>query len=241
MQAIVRQGDGKFYVSPVFGYYKDIKDTDDYQRYLESIHTPYYVVWDEAGERLIKWFAMQPNTKYLIPQILIIESNQDDWNMDEDGVGGLDFLPRDIADQIIESGIFPDGIFEKCKAVGADYKYNPEPEILTMEDVENLEWASGGFHDACIEECKQLDDGSLYVKFEGTWGCKVEVWFWGDVEYNISSRDPEECDPYWYGSTVILQDGFVYFVDEEDMTVDQISDGYCWFKARHMKYHIIPD
>ena len=84
-------------------------------------------------------------------------------------------------------------------------------------------------------------DGSLYVKFDGTWGCKVEVWFWGEVEDDISSRDPDECDPYWYGSTVIIWDDFVYFVDEEDMTVDQISDGYCWFKARHMKYRIIPD
>lgn len=110
-----------------------------------------------------------------------------------------------------------------------------------LDIIENLEWASGGFHDACIQECKLQDDGSLYVKFDGTWGCKVEVWFWGDVEYDISSRDPDECDPYWYGSTVIIWDDFVYFVDEEDMTVDQISDGYCWFKARHMKYRIIPD
>lgn len=54
MHAIVRQGDGKYYVSPVLGYYKDVKSKDDYQRYLESIHTPYYVVWDEAGEHLIK-------------------------------------------------------------------------------------------------------------------------------------------------------------------------------------------
>ena len=35
---------------------------------------------------------------------------------------------------------------------------------------------------------------------------------------------------------MILQDVFVYFVDEEDMSVDQISDGYCWFKASYMKY-----
>ena len=118
MHAIVRQGNGKFYVSPVFGYYRDVKSEDDYQRYLERIHTSYYVVWDEAGEHLVKWFAMQPNTKYLIPQILITESNQDDWNVDENGVGGVPFLPREMADQIIESGIFPDGIYEKCKAVG---------------------------------------------------------------------------------------------------------------------------
>ena len=37
MHAIVRQGDGKYYVSPVFGYYKDVKSKDDYQRYLESM------------------------------------------------------------------------------------------------------------------------------------------------------------------------------------------------------------
>ena len=99
--------------------------------YRYVLYTPYYVVWDEAGEHLIKWFAMQPNTKYLIPQILIIESNQDDWTEDEEGVGGVDFLPREIADQIIESGVFPGGVFEKCKAVGAGYEYKPEKEILT--------------------------------------------------------------------------------------------------------------
>lgn len=108
---------------------------------------------------------MQPNTKYLIPQILIIESGQEGWIEDEDGVGGVDFLPREVADQIIDSGLFPDGVFEKCKAVGAGYEYKPEQEILTQKDIENLEWASGGFHDACIQECKLQDDGSLYVKF----------------------------------------------------------------------------
>lgn len=43
------------------------------------------------------------------------------------------------------------------------------------------------------------------------------------------------------GSTLILQDGFIYFIDETDMTVDEIGPGYCYFKARHMKHKIIPD
>lgn len=73
------------------------------------------------------------------------------------------------------------------------------------------------------------------------WGCQIEVWFWGDLEYDTSSRDPEFDDPYWFGATVILQDGFVYLLDEENMTVEQITSGYCYFKARHMKYHIIPN
>ena len=81
----------------------------------------------------------------------------------------------------------------------------------------------------------------MLFRSDGTWGCEIEVWFSGDLEYDTSSRDPEECDPYWYGSTVILHNGFVYFVDEEDMTVDKITPGYCYFKARHMKYKVIPD
>ncbi len=56
-----------------------------------------------------------------------------------------------------------------------------------------------------------------------------------------SSRDPEIENPYWYGSTVLIENGFIYFIDDEDMTVDEINESYCYFKARHMKYHIIPD
>ncbi len=40
---------------------------------------------------------------------------------------------------------------------------------------------------------------------------------------------------------MILKDGFIYFVDEEDMKVEDIGEVFCWFKARNLKYHIIPD
>lgn len=241
MHAIVRRGTGTYYVSAVFGYYKDIKSKDDYQRYLESIHSPYYVVWDETKTKLIKWFAMQPNTKYLIPQILVVDSDQTGWSVDDEGVGGVDFLPRELADKYIDVGSIPNDIYEKCCAVDQRYSFNPYPEIHTDKDVEDLEWVSGGFHDAFIKEEKLQDDGTLYLLFDGVWGCSIEVWFWGDLEYETSSRDPKEFDPYWFGSTVIRQDGFVYLVDDDDMTVERITNEYCWFKARHMKYHVIPD
>lgn len=241
MHAIVRQGDGKYYISPVFGFYKDIKSTDDYERYLECIHSPYYVVWNEERTCLIKWYAMQPNTKYLIPQILIIDCSQDNWVKNDEGVGGVDFLPRQLADEIINKQIIPNDIMEKCRNLDAGYVFVEDPEVKNKHDAENLEWVSGGFHDAYIESCEMKDDGTLYVKFDGTWGCKIELWLWGDVEYCIESRNPEIFDPYWFGSTIILEDGFIYLVDDEGMSVDKITDGYCWFKARHMKYHIIPD
>lgn len=234
MFAIIRQGNGKYYISAVFGQYKNEKSKSSYNKY--------YVVFDEEKKHLIKWFAMQPNTKYLIKQVLIVDFDVSDWDIDEENnVGGVKFLPRDMADKMIESGVVPQDILEKCLKIDKSFVYSEYKEIENEKDIENLYCASGWFHDAYIKERKMLDDGTLYLLFDGIWGCSIEVWFWGDVEYDTESRNPEWNDPYWYGSTIILQDGFIYFVDEDDMTVDEIGKGYCWFKARHMKYHIIPD
>ena len=240
MHAIIRQGDGKYYVSAVFGYYRDIDETEDYKRYLQEFHKPYWIVWDAEKKRLIRWLNMDPNTKSLIPQILIVDSNQDNWNTDEEGIGCVVFLSRELLDSFLDEEHQPEDILKKCREMDAGYTYADVQEIKTPRDIENLEWASGGFHDARIVKEELQDDGTLYLQFDGTWGCKIEMWFSYDLEYDTSSRDPETDDPYWYGSTIILQDGFVYFVDEEDMTVDKIKKGHCYFKARHMKYRIIP-
>ena len=241
MHAIIRQDDGKNYVSAVFGYYRDVTATEDYKRYIESIHKPYWIVWDSEKKRLIRWLSMVPDTKYIIPQILIVDSERNNWNLDEDGVGCVDFLSRELLDSFLDDEIQPEEILSRCRAMDAGYVYNEITEVKNQQDIEDLDWVSGGFHDARIAKEKLQDDGTLYLRFDGTWGCEIEVWFSGDLEYDTSSRDPEECDPYWYGSTVILHNGFVYFVDEEDMTVDKITPGYCYFKARHMKYKVIPD
>ena len=42
MHAIIHKEDGGYYVSPVFGFYKHIKAKDEYKKYLESIHKPFY-------------------------------------------------------------------------------------------------------------------------------------------------------------------------------------------------------
>ena len=184
---------------------------------------------------------MTPNTEYLIPQILIIDSNQENWIMDENGIGCVDFLSRELLDSFLDKYDQPEDILEKCRLMDAGYVYEEVQEIKEQKDIDNLDWASGGFHDARIAKEELLQDGTLYLRFDGTWGCEIEVWFSEDLEYDTSSRNPDNYDPYWYGSTVIIKDGFVYFVDEEDMSVDQITEGYCYFKARHMKYRIIPD
>jgi len=241
MHAIIRQGNGKYYVSAVFGYYKDITATEEYEKYLQEIHNPYWIVWDAEKKRLIRWQAMVPNTEYIIPQALIIDGDQSNWHKDENGVGCVDFLSRDMLDSFLDREEQPKEILEKCRAMDAEYVYEETIEIKTESDIINFSEASGGFHDAFIAKEELMADGTLYLLFDGVWGCKIEVWFWGDLEYDTSSRNPEEAEPYWFGSTIILQDGFIYFVDDDDMIVDKIGPGYCYFKARHMKYRIIPD
>ena len=242
MYAIIRQGEGKYYISAVFGYFHDVKSTDDYQRYLERIYSPYYIVWNEEKTHLVKVFAMQPNTKYLIPQVLITDNDTSNWIFDsEHDTGCVEFLTREVADRLIDTHEMPPDIFEKCSLLEKSYSYDSCPEVRTNKDIENLDSVAGGFHDAHIEICSQQDDGTLYVRFEGVWGCSIEMWFWDDVSYCIESRDPEENDPYWYSSSIFLHGGYIYLVDESEMTAEQINDNYCWFKAKHMKYRVIPD
>lgn len=242
MYAIIRQGNGKYYTSTVFGYFHDIKSTDDYQRYLERIHSPYYIVWNEAKTNLTKVFAMQPNTKYLIPQVLIVDANKENWIEDgETNMGCVNFLTRDTADRLTVSQEMPLDIFQKCMSLEKSFSYDNCQEVKTETDIENLDCVSGGFHDAYIQSCALQDNGVLHVHFNGTWGCEIDVWFWGDVSYCIESRNPDIWDPYWSTSSIFFENGYIYLVDESDMSAKQINDNHCWFKAKHMKYQVIPD
>lgn len=241
MHAIIRQGNGKFYVSAVFGYYKDITAEDDYKRYIEEIYKPYWIVWDEEQKRLIRWPTMVPDKKYIIPQILIIDSDQNNWVMDEQGVGCVDFLSRELLDSFLDEEQQPTDVLEKCRTAYQSFVYNETPEIKTKKDIEDFYQASGYLHDAYIIKEEIQEDGTLHLIFDGVWGCQIEAWFWGDLDYDTSSRNPKYDDPCWYGSTVILQDGFVYLVDDDNMTAEQITNGHCYFKSRHMKYKIIPN
>ncbi len=226
-------------ISTVFGYFCKITATDNYQKYLEGIHNQYHLVLDKDKKKLIKQNTFNKSSKNLDPSILIVESNNEDWKLDENGYGCVKFL-SDVNQDIIEDEL-PDHLLMKCITIDFEYKYEPFQEIRTQVDIENLMSVSGGFHDAFIKEYKQIDDGSLYLLFDGTWGCKIEVWFDGDVSYSIASRIGDNCDPYWFGSTVLINDGYVYFMDEEGMSVLDIDDDYCWFKAMRMKYHVIPN
>lgn len=170
--------------------------------------------------------------------MLIVESDNSDWSVDDNGQGCVGFL-SEVSQECIED--LQSDLLERCIQMDAEYHYDEYPEIFCQKDIDDLMNVSGWFHDACIEKLAQQDDGSVYALFDGVWGCKIEIWFSEEVAYNVDSRNPDEYDPYWSGSTMLIEDGFIYFVDDEGMEVSGITEGYCWFKAKRLKYHVIPN
>ncbi len=232
MYAIIREGDGRFYTSTAFGYYKS-SDKKDYKN-------RFWVILNKDKTALIKQPVFKQNTKYLIPMILITDADESDWNKISDNEESVNFLPTHELPSMIDNNTVPSELTKKCIELDSAYRYESIRNVNNLNDIRDLECVSCGFHDAFIAEMKEYDD-SLYVLFDGTWGCKIEVWFEGDVYYNVSSIDPKTMDPYWYDCTIMIEDGFVYLVDEADVSVSEINSEYCWFKARTMKYRVIPN
>ena len=131
MHALIRQGNGKYYVSAVFGYYR--KRSKDNLLQPQDYNKAYWIVWNPEKKRLIRWHAMEPNTKYIIPQVLIIDSEQSNWITDEHGVGCVDFLSKELLDSFLNEQQQPADILDKCRAMDSGYVYNETPEIKTQK------------------------------------------------------------------------------------------------------------
>lgn len=227
MYAIVREGNGRFYTSMVFGYY--------------NIHdVRYWIILNKEKTRLIKQHMLQPDTKYLIPTVLVTDADESNWIKESETEEAVDFLPVRALPAMIDAGTVPEVLTQQCIELDRAYRFEEIREVNTEEDIRDLEWASAGFHDGYISELHREGD-TLRVLFDGTWSRKVEVWFEGDVAYDTTSRNPETEDPYWMDSKVLIHDGFIYLIDDENAQPEKLGQGYCWFKARHMKYRIIPD
>lgn len=239
MHGLVRLKGGKYYDTEIFGYFCPISSADDYERYHQRIYNQYYLVLNEDKSALCRQYVFDSGIKYLDPAVLIVDDDRSRWVIDENGNGCIDFL-SELPPDAIEDRLTSEQLAH-CIELDASYHYEAYTLVETATDIDNLMAVSGGFHDAYIKMFEVQTDGALYVLFDGVWGCKIEIWFTGDVSYSIESRDPDYEDPDWFEATVILQDGYIYLVDDEVKKVEDIGNWNCWFKARKMKYHVIPN
>lgn len=230
MHAIIRKGNKEYYISVVLGFYRINPKADKY----------YFVVLNEDKNKLIKCDQYFPGN-ILSPRLLIVDNDTSNWNKDENGIGEVNLFNKDELDTYCEKDEIPQEILNRILHLDNKYKYKEYNEINNKKDIDNLMWATGYFHDARITKQEMIYSNTLYLKFDGIWGCEVEMWLSESLNYDTSSRNPEEFDPYWYGATMILKNDYIYFIDEDDMKSVEDLKGYCWFKCKKIKYHIIPE
>lgn len=235
MQAIIRLGNGQYYHTPIFGLYNDFKKSED------KTHA-YVIVFNSDRSHLVKKPIFDPHKKpFLDLMVIITDDSKINWKCDENGYGGVSFLPKSLALSIVQSGEMPNYLKKKCIELVSKERVEAFKVIDSECAIKKFMLITGWCHDARIERLENGPDDSLYVLLDGIWGCKAELLFEGNVIYSIESRNPEYKDPYWHGASIKMTDEYTYFVDREDFKVEQLDEGYSWFRAESMKYRIIPN
>ena len=234
MHTIVRKGNGEYYVTVVLGVFYDNCCDDTFGRY--------YIVLNEEKSNIVKQYVYNLDKKpYLDKMVLVVDNDKSDWLFENDSCGYVSFFDKEHLLEYANGREADKDIIKKCIELDGMFVFQEYNEILSQSDVDKLMLVSGGFHDAYIKEHLLLEDGTLKVVFGGVWGCKIEMYFNGDVSYCIESRNPELYDPYWLGSRMFVDNGMITFVDDEDVEQDNINDNYCWFKAKKLFYRVIPN
>lgn len=240
MYAIIRDGQGGYYTSTVFGYYCPLSSNNRRKRHLERIYNQFFVVLSEDKKRLVKKEVFSKRKNCLDPLVLIVDEEHTGWIVDQEGYGCLDFLTGiDFESGQVVCELEPE-LLKRCIEMDSAYVYQEYQEVRTEAELRNLFCAAGGFHDAFLERCQQ-DGDQIYVLFGGIWGCQVELWFEGDAACSVEARNPLTHDPNWFTATLVKENGFYYLIDDESADANQLDRYDCWFKARKLRYHVIPN
>jgi len=229
MYAFVKSKSGNLYQSMVFGCYKELIKNDTFY---------YYIVLNEEKNKLIKVHIFDPGIRKIKMQILTTDCNQSDWNVDDDQCGQINFFDESIP-QLVEKDSVPEDLLKKCIQLDSEYVYVEIPEIKTEQDIKNLGWVSGNFHDSYISKVEMnKKDDAVKVTFEDCWGCSIEMWFSDIVSMNIHTDDMR--DDYWYSANMYFENEYFCLINEEDTKISKDTTGYIWFSSKKAKYRVIP-
>ena len=233
MYAYVKNERGKFYKSPVFGHYDEIIEEKTYKKYskhVSAMYSRYYVVLNEDKTALIKKYVFDRGSMYLDPRVIIMDYRSENWVAVKRGFDCVDFLAKVNFDS--EDISVPDEILEKCLQIDRNEDYIEYVDITDDDSIDNFLLVTSYLRDANVLKVEREDENSLYVLLESCWGFKLEMWFNGDVSY---SCDKEVFEEEWFSASLKYKDEYYYL-----MTDENIEDSFCWFKAKKVRYHLIP-
>ena len=235
MNVIVKNNDGTYYASKVFGIINNKVGVKYEQGWSYK-----YVVLNKTGNNILI-IDEYAKTKH---NIITYDTDKTDMTLDKNNIGKVNFLTEEEYAKILNNQITED-IIKKCQKYVVVYK-DEYVDILTDKDINNVIEIFFGFHDAYVYNiCENKDE--LKVTFLSEWGCNLEMVFSGNVTYK-NMRTTQEGDLWWYDATIIIQEDkennyrCVKLIDNADYKPeDDIEKFQCFFIGDKAKYRIIPN
>ncbi len=235
MYGIVRNDDGTYYTSYIYGYYCRITDKSDRHA---SIYNRYYIVLDEQKTARVKKYVFDREKKHLDPLILLTDSYDEDWTYENDDKqnGGLSILTESNLEA--ECITVTPKLLAECISLDSAYKFEEYKEIITDNDIQNPNYCTGNFHDLRFEAVEQ-DWQCFHVILREAWVMKIEMWFSGDTKYRPASDDAYK-HVYPLGCTLLRTDGYLYLIDDEFATLEELTEYISYIRGNGVKYRISP-
>lgn len=233
MHKIIRKGNGEFYVSVVFaeysGYSAGMPEMDG------------YIVFNEEKTKLVfqpMWDLSNPPYRDLL--VLDYKNYREDWSY-IDLYNEVDLFDedefQDELEYILDNGFKSEKFYKRCLELDAEVEYKEWNEIKTEQDIKDLLKLAVGFQDSTVDEVEELEDGSLLVSISSLWEFNMEIIFSNDVSYNKNALG----DYNDMGDTELLyEDGYYCLVNDFYSNMSEIEDYNIWFKAKEMKFKVIP-
>ena len=132
---------------------------------------------------------------------------------------------------------------ELAKAKNAMISVDEWQLVRNRKDADDLMSAAWGFHDSAMSgvhyERENPYDGfsSVQVLFTGCWECDILLEFKKDITVHFQVDDNDIPDVF--DSSILFEDGFVYWVDDCVECVADIKDEHMYFRARALSWKMI--
>lgn len=111
-------------------------------------------------------------------------------------------------------------------------------EVLTNADIKELYRVAANFHDSCIAQYEYAND-QIHVTLDSSFGFTIDLWFIGDVACSLNLLFlVERGDPDWWRATVLIQNGYIYLVDNINVNLEKLDAELCWFRGKRLQYRI---
>lgn len=174
--------------------------------------------------------------------VFIYNAGKDGWVIKKK-VEGYDWILENLKIGLFKRKI-DESVLDKCKELQATIEERVWVEIKNEADIEDLMYASSGFHDSYVNNM-YVDDGKQYISFDTTWGCDILFELDGNIETNLfESYGAITVDNKYLGifdSAMFFQNNLVYWADDCSITsFEEIQKCKAhYFCAKHVKWKLI--